>query len=217
MEQARLLAKQFIISLVALSIVLLWASNASAVSTWNPPTASAPSGNTDTPLNAGSVGQIKTGGLTLNTGGAAYGLIVQSGKTGLNTSSPAGTLDVNGTICISGDCISSWGSTTLVQNNFCYGSKTWRDSSPSCANGYYLKAIIKDTNDNWDGYGGICCLSSGSSDSRMTSDVKSYLVNNANVVSSSIGLTYNQVVDLCKSNRRAFGDNTVDCPAYDPL
>ncbi len=111
MEQTKLLAKQFVVSVVVLSAVLVFASFTSAASTWTPPSAAAPSGNTDTPLNTGAVGQIKAGGLVLNTGGAANGLIVQSGKVGIGTQTPVGTLDVQGSICLSGSCITAWGET----------------------------------------------------------------------------------------------------------
>jgi len=39
-------------------------------------------------LNIGSTGQSKAGGLILNTGGAATGLIVQSGNVGIGTTTP---------------------------------------------------------------------------------------------------------------------------------
>ncbi len=47
---------------------------------WNNPTASAPNENASAPLNTSNVGQTKAGGLILNTSGADYGLIVQSGR-----------------------------------------------------------------------------------------------------------------------------------------
>lgn len=112
MTQTHLLIKQFAVSLIALSIIFLWASFTSAYSTWTPPTATAPSNNSDTPLNVSASGQIKSGGLVLNLNGAASsnGLIVYSGKVGINTgaAAPAGNLDVNGSICLTADCITSW-------------------------------------------------------------------------------------------------------------
>jgi len=63
---------------------------------WTAPTAAPPGVNVSTPLNIGSTGQSKAGGLILNTGGAANGLIVQSGNVGIGTSSPGGLLDING-------------------------------------------------------------------------------------------------------------------------
>lgn len=67
---------------------------------WNPPTQSPPGDNATSPLNISNIAQSKIGGLLLNTGGATYGLIVQSGKVGINTTDPQATLDVKGTIRI---------------------------------------------------------------------------------------------------------------------
>jgi hypothetical protein len=49
---------------------------ATGVLAWTGPSASAPSNNASAPLNVSNVGQVKVGGLQLNTGGAATGLIV---------------------------------------------------------------------------------------------------------------------------------------------
>lgn len=62
------------------------------------PTQTPPLNNVSAPLNIGSTGQSKTGGLILNTGGAANGLIVQSGKVGIGTANPSQTLHVVGEI-----------------------------------------------------------------------------------------------------------------------
>ncbi|GEM_PF-4357852 len=64
------------------------------------PSAPAPGNNTPTPLNVGSLGQSKLGGLILNTGGALNGLIVQNGNVGIGTVSPGAKLDVNGPLKI---------------------------------------------------------------------------------------------------------------------
>lgn len=50
-----------------------------ALADWAEPPANPPSGNTAPPINISNIGQIKTGGLTLNTGGAATGLSVPDG------------------------------------------------------------------------------------------------------------------------------------------
>jgi hypothetical protein len=52
---------------------------------WVEPTADPPAGNVDAAINTGSAGQYKVGGLTLNTGGAPTGLIVQEGNVSLGT------------------------------------------------------------------------------------------------------------------------------------
>ena len=65
---------------------------------WTAPTAVPPAGNVAAPLNVGSTGQSKAGGLILNTGGAATGLIVNSGNVGIGTAAPGAKLEVSGNI-----------------------------------------------------------------------------------------------------------------------
>jgi hypothetical protein len=97
--------RQITVPLTALAAILLLGS---VVSAWSGPTDTPPDGNAWAPLNVGSTAQSKSGGLLLNTGGATNGLIVASGNVGIGTTDPAGTLDVNGSICIDGNCISDW-------------------------------------------------------------------------------------------------------------
>jgi len=63
---------------------------------WVEPTVAPPGGNLKAPLNVSGVGQVKEGGLMLNTGGAATGLIVDKGNVGIGTTSPNEKLVVNG-------------------------------------------------------------------------------------------------------------------------
>src|SRR3989344_6735092 len=78
------------------------------------PTQSPPDGNVPAPLNVSSFGQSKSGGLILNTGGAATGLIVDKGSVGIGTQSPTQKLDVAGFVrgatglCIGDDCRTAW-------------------------------------------------------------------------------------------------------------
>lgn len=66
----------FIVSVLAISLSLSY-----FVLAWTEPTVAPPSGNVATPLNVGATGQTKIGGLILNTGGAATGLITLGEKT----------------------------------------------------------------------------------------------------------------------------------------
>lgn len=81
------------------------------------PTSTPPLENVSAPLNISSTGQSKAGGLILNTGGAATGLIVQNGNVGIGTLSPSQLLDVAGYIkstgvCIGSDCRTVWPSSS---------------------------------------------------------------------------------------------------------
>jgi len=89
---------------------------------WTGPTASAPSGNVDAPVNVGATGQIKQGNLIisgLNAANAAYtnGLIVLNGNVGIGTEAPAYKLDVNGVINATGIKINGVDVKTSAQNS----------------------------------------------------------------------------------------------------
>ena len=71
---------------------------------WQEPTQSPPQGNVATPINVGSAGQTKGGGLILNTDLNLYGLIVDGdagnsgGRVGIGVLAPDTKLDVAGDI-----------------------------------------------------------------------------------------------------------------------
>jgi len=71
-------------------------ANIAQAQVWSAPTAPPPVPNVSTPINVSSTGQTKVGGLTLNTGGAIYGLLVPFGKVGIGTKTPGGIFDVFG-------------------------------------------------------------------------------------------------------------------------
>jgi len=68
------------------------------IKAWTEPTVAPPGGNIGAPINTSNIGQSKSGGLVINTGGAANGLIVQNGNVGIGTTSPSQKLDVVGNI-----------------------------------------------------------------------------------------------------------------------
>ena len=90
---------KIISSLLPVAIVII---TVIPVRAWVEPTTIPPGNNIFAPLNASSLGQSKVGGLILNLGGAAYGLIVKSGLVGIGTDNPQALLDVVGTITSTG-------------------------------------------------------------------------------------------------------------------
>ena len=77
------------------------------------PTNAPPNADTYAPLTTSPTAEAKSGGLLLNTGGAANGLIVQSGNVGIGVGSPSQMLDVAGYmkasgVCIGSDCRTAW-------------------------------------------------------------------------------------------------------------
>ena len=90
---------------------------------WTEPAATPPGGNVSAPLNVGNTGQSKTGGLILNTGGAATGLIVRYGNVGIGTTGPDAKLTVNdGNVYIYGNDRQIWFPTNDVREFIRFGS-----------------------------------------------------------------------------------------------
>ncbi|MDE1925299.1 MAG: hypothetical protein KGH79_03940 [Patescibacteria group bacterium] len=77
-------------------IGLIGLAVAGAALAWTGPSGSPPNNNTPAPINVSSTAQTKSGALDI------------MGNVGIGTTSPAGNLDVNGSLCISGSCITSW-------------------------------------------------------------------------------------------------------------
>ena len=70
----------------------------SQLEAWVEPTTVPPGNNVFAPLNSSAFGQSKVGGLILNLGNAAHGLIVRYGLVGIGTNNPQAELDVVGKI-----------------------------------------------------------------------------------------------------------------------
>ena len=66
------------------------------------PTQTPPLNNVAPPLDTSTTGQIKAGGLLLNSSGAPNGLIIQLGNVGIGTTTPVQTLGIQGNALISG-------------------------------------------------------------------------------------------------------------------
>ncbi|MEK7607757.1 MAG: hypothetical protein AAB484_02460 [Patescibacteria group bacterium] len=74
---------------------------------WSNPKATPPGDNISTPINVSNVAQTKVGGLTLNSAGATYGLLVPFGKVGIGTLTPGGLFDVFGSSGVAFTVLSS--------------------------------------------------------------------------------------------------------------
>jgi len=59
-------------------------------------------------IDAGADATASTYALDVNKGGTSYLRVRGDGRVGIGKASPSGTLDVQGSICFSGDCKSSW-------------------------------------------------------------------------------------------------------------
>ena len=70
------------------------------VQAWTEPTVAPPAGNGGAPLNTSGTGQFKSGGLVINSGGAATGLVVDQGNVGIGTIAPSEKLEIIGGIKI---------------------------------------------------------------------------------------------------------------------
>lgn len=75
----------------------------------------------------------------------------------------------------------------------CYFQRAHRWSPVSCRAGYYLKALIKSTDGNWDGYGPVCCAADP----------------------NSSGMSYNALVADCVANPGKYASDRVTCPDYE--
>ena len=100
-----------------------------AVYGWTEPSVAPPGGNVATPINTGSVEQIKTGNLTVNALGisaSGNALLVPNGNVGIGTASPQTKLDVSGNIKIT-DGTQGAGKVLTSDSS---GLATWKDPIP---------------------------------------------------------------------------------------
>ena len=80
--------------------VLLFSAGLQTFAAFTEPVTSTSDAGAFAPITTVSAGQAKEGGLVLNTGGAANGLIVQDGNVGIGTAVPGSALSVNGGISV---------------------------------------------------------------------------------------------------------------------
>ena len=128
--------------IVAVSALLVMAG----VWAWTDAPAAPPNSNVAAPINSGSIGQSKIGGVILNTGGAAVGLIVDKGNVGIGTTAPEIKLHIdngntgNGTLLL-----------TKAASKPAFSVLPW-DSEVYLSAGTYYKNNVwtqySDTNDN---------------------------------------------------------------------
>ncbi|MGE4108834.1 MAG: hypothetical protein AB7F66_16645 [Bacteriovoracia bacterium] len=117
---------------------------------------------------------------------------------------------------------------SALPGQYCYALYAQRWSATSCESGYYLKGLVKATDNDWDGYGGICCYAGTGADPRMTPDVQAAMYarryytsgDSYGIVSGTLGQSYRELVTLCRSlgpRNNPFGSKLVTCPVLDLL
>jgi len=99
-------------------IVIVVGTTLKLTSAWVEPDVAPPGGNIAAPLNTSSYGQTKSGGLILNTLGAAYGLLVDNGNVGIGAQTPNQKLEVAGAIKIGNTDSPEPGTIRWNGNNF---------------------------------------------------------------------------------------------------
>lgn len=108
---------------------------------WQEPIEAPPEGNMPTPLNVGSEGQAKEGGLILNTGGAETGLIIDKGQVCIGTDCrdawPSGGVIPSGMIAIfDTSCPAGWTRFTALDNRFPRGAATYGGTGGSVSHAH---------------------------------------------------------------------------------
>ena len=84
--------------IIFLTIWFVYSLVLPSASAWIEPTTIPPGNNIFAPINSSAFGQSKVGGLILNLGNAAHGLIVKYGLVGIGTDNPQAKLDVVGKV-----------------------------------------------------------------------------------------------------------------------
>lgn len=138
------------VSLVFSILILCFAIAFYAIG-WEEPVAPPPGGNVPAPLNTGPDGQSKAGGLILNTGGAANGLIVDKGNVGIGDTSPdSGTggqlkLDVEGPVGATKYCDENGNNCKTITE---IGSSSWTALNLASTTAFDINCDYKFTIDN---------------------------------------------------------------------
>lgn len=149
---------------LALTIAFISYMGIAFVKGWTDPTVAPPGGNLGAPINTSNMGQTKAGGLILNTGGAADGLIVDKGNVGIGTQTPnaiapngqGSNVDVNDFYIRS---IGKWASElgNIELNAACGCSKLGCTSSIIYGKISSGKKNVRIQSSGWCGPSFICC------------------------------------------------------------
>ncbi len=142
--------RRFSTLLVLVLGVAMTSAALNALAAFTQPSSAPPNGNPDAPLSTGSAAQAKVGGLLLNTGGAANGLIVNSGNVGIDTATPAAALDVAGNIGVRGSSNYNWMLGTVTNWNTWDGN--WGFGMSNSGSNFYPYARFYGTGDNTRGF-----------------------------------------------------------------
>ncbi len=122
------------ITALSFGILVVCFAIAFYVMAWQEPSQAPPGGNVPAPINVGSTGQSKAGGLILNTGGATNGLIIDKGNLCLGTDCrsswptaiPSGMIAMFDTSCPSG-----WTRFAVLDSRFPLGAATYGSTGGS--------------------------------------------------------------------------------------
>jgi len=159
------------VSIITVSFVVVFYTYA-----WTEPTQAPPGGNVPAPINVGLINQTKSGGITAGSL-ASSGVLLVGTNAVVNNILTVGSLKMaagagsNKVLTSDANGNATWqtptggGAGNGLGSKDCYMFLPSRWSSGYCIDGFYVKAMYKVTDHNWDGYGIMCCRADSSVDS----------------------------------------------------